>query len=147
MDAQFFLRGCWKTDFIESKPSENSIRKGLDLIAELLRIDADPDTILLMIAMAIYEGVCAKALKSYLDEKAAEKSYTSFDKVCFIRALYEVEGLKLKPQTKYMMIMIIIDPGCWKKYMDEKKAREEQEMTPLSDSVTPSPEASFAQAS
>jgi hypothetical protein len=148
MDAQFFLRGCWKADFIESNHSEKSIKKDLDLIAELLKIDADPDTILLMVAMTIYKGACAKSLKSYLDEKAGENSYPSFDKAGFLRALYVIESVKeLKPITRYLMTIATIDPGSLKKFMDEKEAREEQKMTPLLGSMTPSPGASFAQAS
>jgi hypothetical protein len=147
MNPNNFLKACWK-DNIERDYSESSLEttfpQGIRTIRELTEITAPPEVVLLMVMATIYKGVCAKILHRELVKclNESDPDRTDRARVIMVRAICD---LPVAPLTKMLVIITLVSPGALKRFKDKCRESTDEEMTPLSDRMTPPPGPSKAQ--
>jgi len=143
MNAQYFLKGCWK----KAETARGNDRKDqveiVELIQNLLKIETSPENTLTMILYAILPGTCCKDLRDKIATEEKNRERSNLGTVKIFRVLYACESLSVS--LKLIMTMGILLPVFLGKPL-EKYLREAEERHDAHDyPMTPSLDTSLAQ--
>ncbi len=125
MDAQFFLRGCWKRR--EEKDTEQGCIETVKTIREVLKIAVSPDVMLTMILSVILPEVCAKSTYERIVEDESIREKSNSETVEIIRVMCSAP-LKAR-LVKYMCLVVTLPAAHVESLLDDMR-RAEAEMTP-----------------